>query len=474
MSDYAKYVGGETSFETGKTYKTGYVYSAVINAALGAFFFGYVMSAFNPIGDFVQYHAFDHIIPDTLINFMTSFVPLGAGIGALSAGKIASSLGRRKAMLLIDVIALIGTGLTLITEPYSMVFGRLIQGFCVGANSSLVPLYISEVSPSEIAGSLGTVNQLLICIGVLVAPLIGLGMPTFTAKTYSLSDSKYYKILLGGAAFAPIFRLVLSSIAFTHETPKYLVQQNKDEEARVVLEKFYSDSRAQEELSKLRQQRDAQAEGGQLTMADVLSAKYSKRLIIGIMVAVFQQLSGINAIIFFSNKIFPEDEATVDTVIMDILQIVATVCAGLVIEKFGRRSLLISGMGISAIILGVFGISSLYTQSSGLKFLIWAYIFGFGFTIGPAPWIYIADILPDVAIGMAVLGNWVSTFIIGLGFPAVAGHLGMGGGFLVFAVLSAVGTVYMFFNIKETKGKSQAEIADMFDDSKQADALTFA
>jgi len=470
MSNYTKYVGIEASIEGGKTYKTGYVYSAVINAALGAFFFGYILSAFNPIGDFVQYHAFDHVISDTLINFMTSFVPLGAGIGALSAGKIASSIGRRKAMLLMDFIAVIGTGLTVITEPHSMVFGRLIQGFCVGANSSLVPLYISEVSPSEISGSLGTANQLLICIGVLVAPLIGLGMPSFPAKTYSFSDSKYYKILLGFAAFAPVFRLLLSAITFTHETPKYLVQLSKDEDARVVLEKFYSHSRAQEELSKLRQQRELQSQGGQLTMRDVLSAKYSKRLIIGIMVAVFQQLSGINAIIFFSNKIFPENEATVDTVIMDVVQIIATVCAGLLIEKFGRRSLLISGMGTSAIVLGVFGICSLYTQSSGLKFLIWAYIFGFGFTLGPVPWIYIADILPDVAIGMAVLGNWSSAFIIGLGFPIVADHLGMGGGFLVFAVLSAVGTIYMFFNIKETKGKSQAEIADMFDDSKKAGA----
>jgi len=477
MSDYAKYVGGETSFEENKkTYKGGYVYSAVLNAALGAFFFGYVMSAFNPIQDFVKYHAFKDVVSDTLINFMTSFVPLGAGVGALSAGKIASALGRRKSMLLIDLIALIGTGLTLITEPHAMVFGRLIQGFCVGANSSLVPLYINEVAPSEIAGTLGTMNQLLITIGVIFAPLIGFGMPNLPPKTPEESDNQFYKVILGFAAFGAVFRLILSLIVFTHETPKYLVQLSKDDEARVVLEKFYPDSRAQEELSKLRQQRESQAQGGQLTMRDVLSAKYSKRLIIGVMVAVFQQLSGINAIIFFSNQIFPDGEGTQDTVIMDALQIIATVCAGLVIERFGRRSLLIAGMGVSAIILGVFGVLSLMTDSSNLKFLIWAYIFGFGFTIGPAPWIYIADILPDIAIGIAVLGNWASTFIIGLGFPAVAAKLHMGGGFLVFAVLSAIGTIYMVINIKETKGKSSAEIAEMFEDNKdkKADALTFA
>jgi len=475
MSDYAKYVGGETSFEENKkVYKGGYVYSAVINAALGAFFFGYVMSAFNPIQDFVQYHAFNYIVSDTLINFMTSFVPLGAGLGALSAGKIAASIGRRKAMLLIDVIALIGTGLTLITEPHAMVFGRLIQGFCVGANSSLVPLYISEVAPTEIAGTLGTMNQLLITIGVIVAPVLGLHMPTFTPKTFSHSDNQWFKVLLGFAAFAAVLRLILSLIVFTHETPKYLVQNSQDDEARIVLEKFYPDSRAQEELSKLRQQRESQAQGGQLTMKDVLSAKYSKRLIIGVMVAVFQQLSGINAIIFFSNQIFPADEATQDTVILDALQIIATICAGLVIERFGRKSLLVAGMGVSSVILGVFGVLSLMTTSPNLKFLIWAYIIGFGFTIGPAPWIYIADILPDLAIGIAVLGNWASTFIIGLGFPTLAAHLGMGGGFLVFAVLSAVGTLYMITNIKETKGKSSTEIAEMFEDEKKGDALTFA
>jgi len=475
MSDYAKYVGGETSFEENKkVYKGGYVYSAVINAALGAFFFGYVMSAFNPIQDFVQYHAFDYTVSNTLINFMTSFVPLGAGLGALSAGKIAASIGRRKAMLLIDVIALVGTGLTLITEPHAMVFGRLIQGFCVGANSSLVPLYISEVAPTEIAGTLGTMNQLLITIGVLVAPLLGLHMPKFAPKVPVYSDNQWYKVLLGFAAFGAFFRLILSLIVFTHETPKYLIQLSQDDEARVVLEKFYPESRAQEELSKLRQQRESQSQSGQLTMKDVLSAKYSRRLIIGVMVAVFQQLSGINAIIFFSNQIFPAEEATQDTVILDVLQIVATVCAGLVIERFGRKSLLVAGMGVSSVILGVFGVLSLMTSSPNLKFLIWAYIIGFGFTIGPAPWIYIADILPDLAIGIAVLGNWASTFIIGLGFPTLADKLGMGGGFLVFAVLSAIGTLYMITNIKETKGKSSAEIAEMFEDEKKGDALTFA
>lgn len=457
MSDYAKYVGGETEpLRTGNSYNAKYVYGAVLNATMGAFFFGYVMSAFNPISDYIKNHAFPEPVPEMLHNLMTSFVPLGAGIGALSAGKIASSIGRRKLMILIDIICIIGTILTILPSPIALVIGRLVQGLCVGANSSLVPLYINEVSPTEIGGTLGTGNQLLITIGVIVPPLLAL---------IGNAESGFYKVILGVAAVSPAIRLIFSFLVFNHETPKYLVSLGKDEEAKEVLTRFYQDSRASEELSEMKRQRDLEAESGKLTLKDIFSPKYKARLVIGIMVAVFQQLSGINAIILFSNKIFGSEDATQSTVIMDFLQILGTVFAGMIIERLGRKSLLVNGMGAIAIVLGLFAVVSFINHDSGfLKFLIWGYILIFGLSIGPIPWVYIADVLPDIAIGIAVLGNWASTFLISLFFPIVSdpSALGMGGGILIFAICSVIGAIYFMVFVKETKGKNEAEISAMF------------
>jgi len=464
MSDYAKYVGEEDQSlrsGSGKSYNSKYVYGAVLNATMGAFFFGYVMSAFNPISEYIRHGAFPEEVPETLHNLMTSFVPLGAGVGALSAGKIASSIGRKKLMIVLDLICIIGTVLTLVPSPYSLVFGRLIQGYCVGANSSLVPLYINEVSPKEIGGTLGTGNQLLITIGVLIPPVLAvIGNP----------KSDYYRVILAGAGVSPIIRLLGTLLAFNHETPKYLVSIGKDEEARQVLTKLYTDGRAEEELQGLKRQKDLEAESGKLTMKDIFSPKYKLRLVIGIMVAVFQQLSGINAIILFSNKIFGEENGNLYTMIMDILQILGTIVAGMIIERLGRKSLLVNGMASIAIILGLFGVISFINNESGvLKYLIWGYILAFGLSIGPIPWVYIADILPDIAIGIAVLGNWASTFLISLLFPIISKPtaLGMGGGIMVFAVCSVLGAIYFMIYVKETKGKTEAEISAMFSKETQ-------
>lgn len=481
MSDYAKYVGEdgkETEQKGAKTYNSGYVYGAVLNATMGSFFFGYVMSAFNPISAYVKESAFGEVLPQILINLMTSFVPLGAGAGALTAGKLAAILGRRKLMFILDLVSLIGTALTLLPIAVSLVIGRLIQGYCVGANSSLVPLYINEVSPNEIGGTLGTFNQLLITIGVLIPPLLAL---------IGDANSKYYLVILGVAALSPAIRIIGNLFFFKHETPKYLISLSQTDEAEGALTKIYEDGRAKRELSSLNRQNHLDNESGKLSVKDLVGSKFGRRLFVGIMVAVFQQLSGINAIIFFSNNIFKQSEdgdekerefkAVIDTVIMDILQILGTIVAGLIIEKFGRKSLLTGGMASVSILLGLFGVISFVNEKSPLlKFMIWLFILAFGFSVGPVPWVYIADILPDIAIGFAVLGNWASTFIISLVFPIISGPdaLGMGGGMIVFAVASALGAIFMAVAVKETKGKSEAEISLIFSKENSSSVGTFA
>lgn len=472
MSDYAKYVGGENenASTVNRSYKKGATYAYVFTAALGGFFFGYIMSCFNIVLSFVEYVAYSQPVEQSFTSWITALVPLGAGAGSLLTGKIASSIGRKKTMMLADVIGIIGTVLTCLPSPWPLLFGRLIQGYSVGSNSSIVPLYISEVAPLEAAGSMGTINQLFICIGVLVAPLLGFGMPTDQNNDdgghyENSTKDKYFLLVLGFAAIPAILRLILSLLVFNMETPKYLVSQGKDDEALEILNKIYENGRGQEELTTLQRQQEIEAQSGKLTAKDIFSRKYKRRVIIGALMSIFQQFSGINAIIFFSNQIFTGGvtSVTLSTAILDLFQLLSTLAAGFVIERFGRKLLFAGGMiGVSALLI-IFGILYMIDQTSAvLKFLLWAYMIAFGLAVGPIPWIYISDILPDIAVGVAVLANWASAFIIGLTFQPLVDAIGLQWGFFIFGICSIVGAVFGLIVMKETKGKSKVEIEELF------------
>lgn len=450
-----------------KSYNVMYVYATVLYTVLGALFFGYVMSAFNPIRDFVVNHGYSTPVQTIITNLITALVPLGAGAGALSAGKISSSIGRRKTMLLIDVIAIIGTAITLLPSQYALLVGRLVQGYSAGANSSVVPLVINEYAPTEIAGKLGTFNQLLVTVGIIIAPLLGLAMPNGNGDSHP--NSQFWRIILAIAAAPPLMRILLGVFVFRSDTPKYLVSTNQDEKAQRVLAKLYRGSRAQEEFMELKEELDNESQSGKVTLRDIFSAKWRRRLVIGVMIAVFQQMSGVNALIFFSNDIFKigadplSNQPMVYTIIMSAIQIVITFIASLVVERSGRRLLLLIGFSFVTIILGAFAVvGTLTANSPALKWFIWVYMIGFGLSVGPLPWVYMADILPDVGLGVAALANWLAVFVIGMAFPPIASAFGTAQAFFIFTGLTLLGTIFIFIWCKETKGKSQSEIAAMF------------
>lgn len=451
----------------GKSYNTMYVYASVLYTVLGALFFGYVMSAFNPIRDFVVNHGYSTPVETVITNLITALVPLGAGVGALSAGKLSSSMGRRKTMILVDVIAIIGTVITILPSQYALLVGRLIQGYSAGANSSVVPLVINEYAPTEIAGKLGTFNQLLITVGIIIAPLLGLAMPNGNGDSHP--NSQFWRIILAIAAAPPVMRIILGILVFRSDTPRYLVSTNQDEKAQRVLAKLYRGSRAQEEFLELKEELDMESQSGKVTLREVFSARWRRRLVIGVLIAVFQQMSGVNALIFFSNDIFKigadpqSNQPMVYTIIMSAIQIVITFIASLVVERSGRRLLLLIGFSFVTVILGAFAIvGTLAVNSPALKWFIWVYMIGFGLSVGPLPWVYMADILPDVGLGVAALANWLTVFLIGMAFPPIASAIGTAQAFFIFTGLSLLGTIFIFIWCKETKGKNQSEINAMF------------
>ena len=447
-------------------YKTRPIFFMCINAALGAFFFGYVISVFNPIQQFIQQNVFPRTSKHILY-LMTSFTPLGGAFGAISATTLASRFGRRKIMLITDVCSIIGVILTLLNEQYLLLLGRLITGLCVGLNSSLVPLYISEMSPVKVKGFTGTFNQLFICTGILVSYLLGLNIPT----GHHNPTSQWWRFMLGVPIIAPILRLARLLLTYNFETPRYLMVTNQDEEAKKALGRIYSSSYINEAFEVLEKELEYEKTKDHVTYKELFSKHYRRRFFVGCLLSVFQQACGINAIIMYSTKIFQKEDhshnshdAQLNTVVIGILNLIAAIIPIFFINKVGRRTLLIVGDVILCISLGSMSILGLIEggSSSASKYFIFLFILGFGISLGSITWFYLAEILPDTGLGVSLLLHWISCFAVAQVFPYLIEALGFSQTFLVFTGMCLLGLVFIIGCIKETRGKSPIEIAEAF------------
>jgi sugar porter (SP) family MFS transporter len=460
---------GEGS-STKSNYHFGFIFLIVFNAGLGAFFFGYSMGALNPLEKLLEYDIFPGM-SSLAIGMFGSFVSAGGIPGSFSGGKLANSVGRRNAFIITDAIGVVGVLLTLIQNLYIVLIGRVICGVAVGLNSALVPLYINEVSPVSLSGITGSMNQVLICLGIVVAYLMGYGVPYSPKVEVPYSDI-YWRIVLVIPAGAAILRSLLLVTVFRFDTPKYLVSQSKEDEAREVLKKIYTDESASEQLILLKNDQEKQNMEGKITMSEMLGPKFRKRLLVGIGLSIFQQVSGINAIINYSTTLFigtttGDGEQTFEsaqssyeesrqlTVILGIVNLVSPLMGGLFTTKVGRKTLLIVGTAIcgAALFLLTF-VGPLLS-----KVMIFVYIVAFECSLGPIVWLYIPEILPDVGVGAAVLFNWIFATIVVLTYPQIPS---IDTAFMIYGCCMAAGIVFMVFFVKETKDKTAAEINEMY------------
>ena len=453
-----------------------YLYSLVFNAALGSFYFGYIIGVLNPLEFYLAYDVYHW--PEEKINFyiglIGAMVPLGAIPGAFFAGKFASSYGRRKSFIISDVIAFGGLICSIFAELPIMLVGRFISGFCVGLNSVLVPLYINEVSPISVKGIMGSMNQIFICLGILIAYAMGYELP-YPFIGYNIPANNIWRIIFFFPSIALFLRLSFSLTVFNYDTPKFLILMRQDDEAQKILGLIYANnpSGAREHMQMLIKERDITSVVA-LGYSDMFNNKYRKRTIIGMLLGVLQQFSGINALITYSTTIFLGDINKEDsqfpsieefnkarnlTTLVGGLNFVAPIIGSILIYSFGRKDLLIFGLAL-LIICWLTVVIFLVGVPAEIAILV--YIFAFGISLGPIAWIYVAEILPDIGISLAALVNWVSAVIIIQTFPLVQDFTSARVSFSVFLFSCIFGILFVSVFIKETKDKTNAQIIEMF------------
>ncbi len=391
---------------------------------------------------------------------MTAAVPLGALFGALVAGRSVERFGRRGMLLSAAVLFALGAVLSAATTAvWMLTCARLILGFAVGIAALVAPLYISESAPSRHRGMLVSVYQLAITLGILGAYLAG----------YAFSDSWRTMFVVGVIPAVALF----AGMFFLRDTPRWLLANRGEGAAVVALVKLrglpVNSPAVGRELRDIVQASAEDEQPGQ--WSDLFSVSVMPALVVGVGLFFLQQLSGINAVIYFAPEVFREagfDSGSTQilaTVGLGIVNVLMTLVGMALIDRIGRRRLLVLGFLGTMIGLGMIAFGAV-TQSQWLDIIalvgLLVYIAAFAASLGPLPWVMMSEIFPlrvrGLGMSVATLANWGFNFLVVFSFPVLLSAFGLGGVFSLYAVMCALGVVFTLRAVPETSGVPLEEI----------------
>jgi SP family sugar:H+ symporter-like MFS transporter len=438
------------------TGRTIYVFGA-----LGGLLFGYDTGV---ISGAILFIPKDFKLSPFLQGAIVAGLLLGAMVGAAGAGRLSDRLGRKRLIIAAAVVFTVGSLLAALAPSVGiLVAARVIIGLAVGSAALVVPLYLSEIAPAESRGAIASLNQLMIVGGILAAFIVNA----------ILASSGNWRLMLGLAAVPSLVLLV--GMLFMPETPRYLVHAGEEDTARDVLEDLPGDERPEERIGEIRDVE--QEEQGGTGLGALWRAKWVRpALLVATGLAVFQQLVGINTIIYYApttltNVGFAKTSAIYANLIIGVINVAMTVIAIRIIDRVGRKPLLfagVAGMVTSLLVLGI-SLSVMATphhpgDPAAIVTLVCltTFIASFAATWGPVVWVMIPEVLPlnvrGTAMGVAVFGNWGANFLVSQTFPPLLKALGPGPVFLGYAGLGILAGLFVMRFVTETKGRSLEEI----------------
>jgi MFS transporter, SP family, arabinose:H+ symporter len=447
----------------------GYLALISFIAALGGFLFGFDTAVVS--GALVHLKV-QYALTSLMEGFLVASALVGCMGGALMAGALSDRFGRKAMLIVSAVLFVVGAVGTAVPPSVALLItARLIGGVGVGVASMLAPMYLSEVSPPEVRGRLISLYQLAITIGIVVAYFSNVYLQWLSTHTFAglgegfwrwmLVDEVWRGMFAAGVIPAVVFLLLLLMVP---ETPRWLAKQGRLDESRVVLARVVGGPQADAELKEI-QQTLAQ-EGGSLWQ--LLQPGLRIALVIGILLPFFSQVSGINAIVYYGTTIFHEagwelSESLGGQAYVGFVNVIFTLVAVAVVDRLGRKPLLY--VGVTGLVIALLAASALFAAhltNWQLVAVLMLYTACFAFSLGPVPWIIIAEIFPTRIRGRAMsVGTftiWLTNTIVMLVFPTLRDGLGPSRTFLLFALLVFPALLLTWLLIPETKGRSLEEI----------------
>ncbi|QEW02262.1 sugar porter family MFS transporter [Microbacterium lushaniae] len=394
----------------------------------------------------------------------TSSLIFAAAIGAVTCGRLSDGWGRRKTIILLAVLFFVGTVFVVFAPNLAvLVLGRVLLGLAVGGASTVVPVFLAEIAPYEIRGSLAGRNELMIVVGQLAAFVIN----AIIGNTLDHVEG-VWRIMFAICALPAIALFV--GMLRVPESPRWLVEKGRNDEALAVLKTVRSEDRAIAELGDLAKIAEEEKEAGQIGWRAVFSNKNLLRiLLIGIGLGIAQQLTGINSIMYFGQTVliesgFSESAALIANVAPGVIAVIGAFIALAMMDRLDRRKTFIIGFSLTTVSHLLIGIASMTLQVGNpirpfvILFLVVVFVGSMQTFLNVAVWVYLSEIFPlhmrGLGMGVSVFMLWVTNGFLSLYFLSLVDAVGITGTFFLFAVVGALALLFVWRFIPETRGRT--------------------
>lgn len=435
-----------------------YLYWITFVAINGGLLFGLNMAGISGAVDMIKG---EFSLTDSGLGTVAALLTFGCLIGALFTGNFTEKYGRKKVMITTAILYIISALGCALAESSTILIGfRILSGLAVGATSVVAPMYISEISPAHSRGRLVSFNQFAITIGIVLAYI-------FDYYLIGFGENSWRYMLAVPGIFGVLFLIFL--ISKFPESPRWLLAHGKKEEAIKVLKSIGGETLVREELPEMENILLAESKKEKMSFGELFKGKTGKIVLIGTLIAALQQITGINAVIMFAPEIFKasgaaKGDSMMLAMIVGMVNFLMTIVALWLVDKKGRKTLLLWGAVGMIISLGYLTLEFAKPVQNGIGVLValLVYISFFAASFAPVMWVIISEIYPNrikgVAMSFSTAVSWLCTFLTVYFAPVIQGTLGLSYLFGIFAIFSIIAFIFVKIWIPETKGKSLEQI----------------
>ncbi|HEX2534267.1 MAG TPA: sugar porter family MFS transporter [Chitinophagaceae bacterium] len=440
-----------------------YVYQCTFVAAVGGLLFGYDTAVVAGAIGFIQQK---YELSAAMTGWVASCALVGCMVGAMFAGALSDRWGRKKVLMISGIaFAVSSLGIMLPLSLSWFIFFRFIGGVGIGIASMLAPMYISEIAPAGIRGRLISIYQLGIVIGILLIYFVNAAIAGLYDEAWNVEQG--WRWMFGSGIIPSVIFIIL--LLIVPESPRWLAQENRWDAAADILTKVSGEAEAKKELLTIRESLNMQ----QVSFSQLVKPGLRTALIIGVILSILSQVTGINVIMYYAPEIFKatgdgSSSALLQTILVGGINVLMTVVAIKYVDKWGRKKLLLVGASGMALCLALIGFA-FHTGNTGGSWVllgILAYISFFAISLGPLTFVVVAEIFPTHirgrAMSVAIFFLWLSVYIVSQTFPMLLESIGSSWTFWIYMVMSVIAFLFVWSMVPETKGKTLEEIEQLW------------
>ncbi len=447
-----------------------YAIRVALTVALGGFLMGFDASVISGVVTFIEpeFH-----LSKIELGWSVASLTLTATLAMMVSGPLSDRLGRRPVLKIAAMLFAISAAASAVAPSFiTLVAARMLGGFGVGAALIIAPMYIAEIAPAAMRGRMVSFNQLNIVVGISAAfftnyLILRLGQSGLAwAEALRLGEWNW-RWMLGVEALPAVFYFL--ALFAVPESPRWLVMNGKDEDARRVLEKVTDSVQAEADIGAVKASLQAEKSTERAALRDLFRPAMRRVLVIGVLVAILQQITGINSVFFYAPMIFEKsgigtDASFMQAVLVGLVNLVFTVLAILFIDRLGRRPLLgagLAGVAVCMLLLS-YGFASADINPKIILVGILGFVASFAMSLGPVMWVLFSELFPNRVRGLAIsfvgLINSAFSFLVQLVFPWELENFGNSVTFLIYGLFAILGLIVVMRLLPETKGKSLEEL----------------